>query len=162
MIKHILKGHRDVVHTIAVSRDNSTVIVSGSNDCTIQVWCTSIYKHIFTLEASKPQCWFFCVDCYNHGLIAAAGNDKKIRVWRLDLDQNKQDASVLLHTLPGHSGVVWGVKFSPDGMKLVSCSGDRTLRIWCVQTGMLLQVLSSASQVLLNFIQCNTLFKYEA
>src|SRR5262249_35541385 len=33
-------------------------------------------------------------------------------------------------TLRGHTDHVWGLAFSPDGLRLASASGDRTLRIW--------------------------------
>ena len=32
--------------------------------------------------------------------------------------------------LEGHRGVVLSVQFSPDGSKLISCSQDRTCRVW--------------------------------
>ena len=35
----------------------------------------------------------------------------------------------------GHTGVVHGVTFSPDGKRVLSGSGDETLRLWDVETG---------------------------
>ena len=35
-----------------------------------------------------------------------------------------------LHSLDGHSGTVNSVKYSPDGLKIASGSGDDTVRIW--------------------------------
>jgi WD40 repeat protein len=40
-------------------------------------------------------------------------------VWNLTTGQEVQ-------TLPGHSGPVWSVSFSPDGRQLASASHDRT------------------------------------
>jgi WD40 repeat protein len=37
--------------------------------------------------------------------------------------------------LRGHTADVWGVAYSPDGKSLVSCSGDRTVRLWDPATG---------------------------
>ena len=44
-----------------------------------------------------------------------------------------QDVSLL--TLRGHTNRVESAAFSPDGQRIVSASGDRTIRIWDAQTG---------------------------
>lgn len=45
-------------------------------------------------------------------------------------------------TLQGHTNVVYSVKFSPDGRLLASGSGDRSVRLWNVETGECCQVLN--------------------
>ena len=37
--------------------------------------------------------------------------------------------------LMGHTDIVYSVAFSPDGTRIVSGSGDNTLRIWNADTG---------------------------
>jgi WD40 repeat protein len=52
----------------------------------------------------------------------------KHRNWEWRHLSSRLDSSQLV--LRGHEGTVQEVAFSPDGTKLVSCSGDHTVRIW--------------------------------
>jgi small GTP-binding protein len=40
-----------------------------------------------------------------------------------------------LRVLKGHASTVWGVTVTPDGRTVVSCSYDKTLRVWDIETG---------------------------
>jgi WD40 repeat protein len=57
-----------------------------------------------------------------------------VKVW--DAQTGKE-----LQTLKGHTELVWGVIFSPDGKRLASASGDKTVKIWDTQTGQVLHSL---------------------
>ncbi|MFN7660736.1 MAG: WD40 repeat domain-containing protein, partial [Dolichospermum sp.] len=50
-----------------------------------------------------------------------------------------------MQTLPGPSGWVRPVAYSPDGQTLASGSQDDTIKLWNVKTGNLLQTLPSHS-----------------
>jgi WD40 repeat protein len=52
-----------------------------------------------------------------------------------------------LHTLKGHSAAVFAVAFSPDGKTVVSGSGDGTLRVWDIASGVSLHTLKGHSDV---------------
>ena len=43
-------------------------------------------------------------------------------------------SSSLSCRLLGHTDRVWQVRFSSDGSRLASCSGDKTVRLWCEDT----------------------------
>jgi len=58
-------------------------------------------------------------------LASAGGNaeDFAIRLWDVASGQS-------IRKLDGHSGIVWGLGFSPEGQMLVSVSSDATAKIW--------------------------------
>jgi WD40 repeat protein len=51
-------------------------------------------------------------------------------------------STVEKRVLPGHTGRIGGLAFSPDGRLLVSASQDQTARVWDVTTGELLTTLT--------------------
>ena len=51
----------------------------------------------------------------------------------------------LLRTLTGHSGEVSAVAVTPDGKQAVSASGDKTLKVWDLETGRALHTLEGHS-----------------
>lgn len=63
-------------------------------------------------------------------LLACTGPAYSIALWRLVAPGEE----VLLQTLTGHTNQITSVAFSPDGSQLVSCSFDRSIRLWDVET----------------------------
>jgi RNA polymerase sigma factor (sigma-70 family) len=55
--------------------------------------------------------------------------------WPQTIDLWDPTTGRLLHTLKGHTDIVWAVAFSGDGKTLVSGSDDKTIRFWDVETG---------------------------
>jgi len=48
---------------------------------------------------------------------------------------NSETGDIILDPLEGHTRSVRSVVFSPDGRRIVSASGDETIRIWNSETG---------------------------
>ena len=63
----------------------------------------------------------------------------KIKIFSL----NAQDVTKFkcLKTLEGHIEAVWSVAYSPDSTKIISGSGDETIKIWDANTGECLKTL---------------------
>ena len=73
-------------------------------------------------------------------LLASAG-DSTVRLWNI---QDGQAAALL----SGHRGMVFGVRFSPDGRYLLSHSFDQTVRLWDVMARRRLLVFSLQAVVM--------------
>lgn len=56
----------------------------------------------------------------------------------------------LVHTLKSHTNVVWGAISSFDGQKIISSSGDKTIKVWNLTTGKLLRTLEGNSEQVLS------------
>jgi WD40 repeat protein len=51
------------------------------------------------------------------------------------------------HTLTGHEAEVYAAVYSPDGRTILTCSQDRTARVWDAATGQQLAVLAGHTQL---------------
>ena len=72
-------------------------------------------------------------------LLAAAGQDKRIRIWHVS---NLQDARTVL---TGHGALVQSLAFSPQDNLLVSGSHDGTVRLWdLLRSGTAATILTSS------------------
>jgi WD40 repeat protein len=69
-------------------------------------------------------------------LLASGGADRVVRLWDVR-------TGTPLDILQGHSGRIWSIAFSPDGMILASGSHDGSIRLWDVHMGTLLHTLRS-------------------
>ncbi|CAJ0960825.1 unnamed protein product, partial [Mesorhabditis belari] len=74
------------------------------------------------------------------GRIVTFYHDNTLRIWNVD------DAQPAL-TLTGHMGFVRTSEVSDDGKYIVSGAYDRTLRVWCGQTGVQRDVLQGHTSV---------------
>ena len=76
--------------------------------------------------------------------IVTEGRGYTVQIW--DADSGKE-----LHNLGRCGGTLWGVRFLPDGKKIMTAGGwndrnDRAVRIWDVETGKELQQLGTEKE----------------
>jgi len=65
----------------------------------------------------------------DNNMLATGGDDKAIRLWKLDVKDPSQ-SSIILN---GHRSKITSLSFSPDGKWLISGSWDHTARLWDIQ-----------------------------
>jgi WD40 repeat protein len=128
-----LRGHNDVVTSVAFSPDGLT-LASGSSDNTIKIWDLETWQPLFTIDAHNDV--VTSVAFSPDGLTLASGSsDNTIRIWNaITGDLNM--------TLVGHSGSVNSIAFNPDGLTLASGSDDELIKIWSLETGLEIKSIS--------------------
>jgi len=123
-----LVGHTGRVDCVKFSPDGKQ-IASASYDKTIRIWDVQTGLTIGEpLYRGSAGGWVYSVAWSPNGSLLASGLRYSIHLWDMQTRQT-------IFNLQGHTGNIYSVMFSPDGSKLVSASGDWTIRLWDTQTG---------------------------
>ncbi|KAL7750605.1 Transcription initiation factor TFIID subunit 5 [Sorochytrium milnesiophthora] len=99
--------------TCASISDDVTMMAGGFSDSVVRVWSLTGDK----LRAVKPN-------------VQTEDQDSVIA----DLEPYREDEGSYCKKLVGHSGSVYSTSFSYDNRYLLSCSKDRTVRLWSMDT----------------------------
>jgi hypothetical protein len=136
----VLTGHVGPVQGLAVD-PQGTLLISGSWDNTLNIWDLNTGEVRETLRSDRPSVIRdVALDPYSQRF-ASARDDGTIEIWQLD--RQGSDLTVELEqTIAAHSGPVYAIAISPDGLILVSGSQDNTIKIWALETGDLLHTLT--------------------
>ena len=152
---HTLEGHSGIVRGVSFSPDGNT-LASASDDSTVKVW--SPQKQLIAAFPKPNQQqkghrgWVYSVH-FNPILktssktgggntVVSASNDNTVKLW------NHNSSPPRTFGIPGHSGWVWGMSFSPDGNTIASASEDSTVKVW-TREGELLHTLEGHSDSVL-------------
>lgn len=142
--------HRFAVNSVAFSPDG-THLATASWDRTAKLWDAKTGKnmHTFNLEHGVLSVAFSTDGKY----LATASFDENrtVAVWNITtkeplwkkINQEIQDKD----ELPGHTGFVFDVAFSPDDKYLATTGLNGTVRIWNAMSGELLQSLRGFSNL---------------
>ncbi|KAF9589481.1 hypothetical protein IFM89_024752 [Coptis chinensis] len=117
--------HEKRAWSVDFSRTEPSMLVSGSDDCKVKVWCTKQEASVLNIDMKANIC---CVK-YNPGssiYVAVGSADHHIHYYDL------RNTSTPLHVFSGHRKAVSYVKFLSND-ELASASTDSTLRLWDVK-----------------------------
>ena len=141
-LRHVLLGHRAAVSDVAWSPDG-TRIATSSTDGTVKVWDTASWVEVLSIDAhdafdpnfssgelASGESGVQALDWSPSGRqIATVGRtDGSARVW--DAETGRRISS-----FTGHTDLVSGVAWSPNGNRVATASKDGTARIWDPTTG---------------------------
>nr|VFJ61812.1 MAG: WD40 repeat [Candidatus Kentron sp. FW] len=146
-------GHKALIRDV-IFTPHGRQLISVSDDKTIRIWDTGSGELLRTLRgqmgggqegklyagALSPDGRFLAVGGWLPGNYESRHSIRLIdlKAW--------SDAPVRL--LKGHSNVIQGLAFSPDGKRLLSGSADDTARLWDMETGKILRVLRGHSDAI--------------
>ncbi|TYI01040.1 hypothetical protein ES332_A11G173600v1 [Gossypium tomentosum] len=129
--------HEKRAWSVDFSRTDPSMLVSGSDDCKVKVWCTKQEASVINIDMKANIC---CVK-YNPGssdFIAVGSADHHIHYYDL------RNISSPLHVFSGHKKAVSYVKFLSEN-ELASASTDSTLRLWDVKENLPLRTFKGHS-----------------
>src|SRR5262249_15182587 len=133
-----LAGHSDWISSLAFSPDNAR-LVSGSLDGQVLMWDVAGAKKVIDVQARVPPAAntpqtaappVTSLSFRSDGKMLAIGNG----AGQIHL-VNPADGKVIRATQAAHASSVTGLAFHPGLAVLASCSKDRTVKLWDVNSG---------------------------
>jgi WD40 repeat protein len=129
-------AHRDLVNSLAFNPESTLLASSAYRE--VKLWRRPRDVRKFSFEIAGNARGF------------AASPDRKWLAVATDahsIDLRELPSGRLARTLTGHSNEVTSLKFAPDNARLCSGSSDKTLRVWSLSDGTLVNAVEAPSEV---------------
>jgi WD40 repeat protein len=131
--------HNDRIHSLAFE-PNGRNVITASDDLTIRVWDANTKKEVRAFAENMDK---LITAAFSADRTVVAYSAKTIEI---DLTRNRRTDKRFvrmrdlssgrdLFTFEGHTGDITGVAFLPGRRFILSCSVDKTVKIWDVEKG---------------------------
>jgi WD40 repeat protein len=108
-------------------------LADACNDGSIKVWDMQTTECAITLPGHQQMPLVFMSFSPDSQMLVSGGLDNQVQWWHIPTGE-------CLYT-QAHQDWVWWVDCSADGQWVASCSADRTIKVWDLQTGNLIKTL---------------------
>ena len=136
----LLRGHSQPVVALASCKSGlGPVLISGSRDHTARLWLSPLDKEAASIEITGHTDVVSAVaiaPLKEILLAATASADLTIKTWTV----NPEGSLKAKWTVKAHDKDINSLVISPNGRYLVSCSQDKTAKLWSLSEGSLLGV----------------------
>ncbi|XP_018025987.1 actin-interacting protein 1-like isoform X2 [Hyalella azteca] len=141
-VKGDLSGHSKVINSVDWKTSRPFRLVTGAEDNKVALYDGPPFQ--FMCSKTEHQKYVQVVRFSPNGEhFASGGFDGKVFVY-----DGKSGEVVREVGEPGaHKGGIYGLSWSPDNTRILTASGDKTCKIWKVETGELLAEYNMGSQV---------------
>lgn len=132
-----LSGHAEAVASTDFSPD-ATQVATGGIDGILKIWDLTPSHEVLTLYQPVGNTSWFALRSDGERLVMTGEDPALPEVWQLPKSMGSaanSDLAKRLVTLTGHTDLVRGLAFSPDGSRIATGSFDGTAKIWDAQTG---------------------------
>lgn len=121
-LEQTVENHADWVFGVAFTPDGKRLL-SASRDKTAKVWDLAARESVLTFPEHQAAVFGVAID--PAGKIAASvGQDNQVRYW------NTSGEAKQIRNSGGHGGEIYKVLWSDRPPLVVTCSADKTVRLW--------------------------------